>query len=41
MSVLQLTGTEIVCGGYSELPGSLFVSDESDGLRNFLEHLTL
>jgi len=33
----QLTGTEIVYGGYSELAGSLFVSVKIDGLGNFLK----
>jgi hypothetical protein len=32
---------QTVCGGYSELAGSLFVSVKTDGLGNFLEQLTL
>jgi hypothetical protein len=32
---------QTVCGGYSELAGSLFVSVKIDGLGNFLEQLTL
>jgi len=32
---------QTVYGGYSELAGSLFVSVKIDGLRDFLEQLTL